>query len=174
MMAEIDVKPSGAELVGQQQQPHQNQNQNQSQNQNQNHTQSQNHSNSPAPSLTPPGGTFSGPSAAALTAAQNAQAQLSFRRQRASRACEVSGMPCYMFRWSTMAPIPGTMCLLSVAWPGLAYKAYLGRKWDFLAVPRHLKDNTVLAQRSTNHLRSTDMPCQKGMGPPLLPHHAEP
>ncbi|KAJ8123146.1 hypothetical protein ONZ43_g832 [Nemania bipapillata] len=67
-MAEIDVKPSSAELVGQQQQqqqPHQNQN--------------QNHSNSPAPSLTPPGGTFGGPSAS-LTAAQNAQAQLSFRR----------------------------------------------------------------------------------------------
>ncbi|KAI1128240.1 fungal-specific transcription factor domain-containing protein [Nemania abortiva] len=98
-MADMDVKPSNAELVGQQQQqqppappPLQNQNQNQNP--------SQNHSNSPAQTSTPPGGgTFSGPSGS-LTAAQNAQGQLSFRRQRASRACEVRcdaaslGVPC--------------------------------------------------------------------------------
>ncbi|KAI0444783.1 fungal-specific transcription factor domain-containing protein [Xylaria telfairii] len=89
-MADIDVKPSTAEPVGQQY-PSQNQ---QSPNQ-----QSQTHSNSPAPSSNSPGGTFGGPSSS-LTAAQNAQGQLSFRRQRASRACEVRcdaaslGVPC--------------------------------------------------------------------------------
>ncbi|KAI1736583.1 fungal-specific transcription factor domain-containing protein [Xylaria scruposa] len=72
-MAEIDTKPSTAEPV---------QYQNQSPNQ-----QSQTYSNSPAPSSNSPGGTFGGPSGS-LTAAQNAQGQLSFRRQRASRACE--------------------------------------------------------------------------------------
>ncbi|KAI0405007.1 fungal-specific transcription factor domain-containing protein [Xylaria palmicola] len=71
-MADIDMKPSSTEPVGQQQY------------QSQSHSQKQ--SNSPAPS-TSPGGTFGGP-AGLLTGAQNAQSQLSFRRQRASRACE--------------------------------------------------------------------------------------
>ncbi|KAI3332310.1 fungal-specific transcription factor domain-containing protein [Xylariaceae sp. AK1471] len=78
-MADIDVKPDGAESVGQQQQQQQQQNQSQSQSQNQ-------QSNSPAQSASP-NGTFGGPSGS-LTAAQTAQQQLSFRRQRASRACE--------------------------------------------------------------------------------------
>ncbi|KAI1360508.1 fungal-specific transcription factor domain-containing protein [Xylaria arbuscula] len=78
VMAEVDVKPNTAELA-EQQQHHQVQ------------SPIQNHgpkpSNSPAQSSTPPGGPFGGVSAS-LTAAQNAQGQLSFRRQRASRACE--------------------------------------------------------------------------------------
>ncbi|KAJ3573061.1 hypothetical protein NPX13_g4836 [Xylaria arbuscula] len=89
-MAEVDVKPNTAELA-EQQQHHPIQ------------SPIQNHgpkpSNSPAQSSTPPGGPFGGVSAS-LTAAQNAQGQLSFRRQRASRACEVRcdaaslGVPC--------------------------------------------------------------------------------
>ncbi|GAW10931.1 hypothetical protein ANO14919_002690 [Xylariales sp. No.14919] len=100
-MADVDIKPSAAELIGQQQQhPHQqHQHQHQNQIQIQTPNQGQNQSNSPAQSSTPPGGTFGGPSGS-LTAAQNAQGQLSFRRQRASRACEVRcdaaslGVPC--------------------------------------------------------------------------------
>ncbi|KAI8630583.1 fungal-specific transcription factor domain-containing protein [Xylariaceae sp. FL1651] len=59
----------------------------------------QQHQSSNSPSQSTPDGAIGGPSSA-LTAAQNAQAQLSFRRQRASRACEVRcdaaslGVPC--------------------------------------------------------------------------------
>ncbi|KAI1821889.1 fungal-specific transcription factor domain-containing protein [Xylaria intraflava] len=81
-MVNIDVKPgkgdNSADSVGQpllQQQQHQHQMQSQQ-------------SNSLAQSSTSPGGTFGGPPGS-LTAAQSAaQGQLSFRRQRASRACE--------------------------------------------------------------------------------------
>ncbi|KAI0506218.1 fungal-specific transcription factor domain-containing protein [Xylaria bambusicola] len=94
-MAEVEAKPSTAELAEQQH----NQNQNQIQNQIQAQNQGPNQSNSPAQSSTPPSATFGGLSGS-LTAAQNAQGQLSFRRQRASRACEVRcdaaslGVPC--------------------------------------------------------------------------------
>ncbi|TGJ80399.1 hypothetical protein E0Z10_g8361 [Xylaria hypoxylon] len=94
-MAEIDIKPSSAELVGQQQQQQQQQHQQQHHNQNQNQIQNQgqNQSNSPAQSSTPPGGTFGGPSSS-LTAAQNAQAQLSFRRHQVRCDAASLGVPC--------------------------------------------------------------------------------
>ncbi|KAI0433488.1 fungal-specific transcription factor domain-containing protein [Xylaria sp. FL1042] len=92
-MADVDIKPNVAELVGQQppQPQHQHQSQHQHQHQNQSQNQALNQPNSPAQSATPPSGTLGGASGApgSLTAAQSgAQAQLSFRRQRASRACE--------------------------------------------------------------------------------------
>ncbi|KAI0206194.1 fungal-specific transcription factor domain-containing protein [Astrocystis sublimbata] len=94
-MAEPDVKPSIAELVGQQQQQQlQSADQHGSPNQNQNQSLNQPgqaFSDSPAPSSHSPGAAVTGPPSS-MTAAQNAahlQAQQpSFRRQRAARACE--------------------------------------------------------------------------------------
>ncbi|KAI1170474.1 fungal-specific transcription factor domain-containing protein [Nemania sp. FL0916] len=93
-MADIEVNPGGADRVVQQQQQQQQhqqslENQTQAQTPTQAHGQNQNHANSPAHSATPPGGLYSGPPGSSA-AAHNAQAQgqLSFRRQRASRACE--------------------------------------------------------------------------------------
>ncbi|KAI1192657.1 fungal-specific transcription factor domain-containing protein [Nemania serpens] len=88
-----DGKASGDELIGQRQQDLQQQHQHQQhqqQQQQQQHSllhQIQNHANPQAQSSSPPDGPFSG-APGSLTAAQQAQGQLSFRRQRASRACE--------------------------------------------------------------------------------------
>ncbi|GAP90261.1 putative cutinase transcription factor 1 alpha [Rosellinia necatrix] len=71
-MADVDIKPNTSPEPAEQ---HHRLNQ------------SQSHIPSPAQSSTPPGGAFAGPPGA-LTAAQSAQGGLSFRRQRASRACE--------------------------------------------------------------------------------------
>ncbi|KAI2635201.1 fungal-specific transcription factor domain-containing protein [Xylaria nigripes] len=78
-MSNLDTKPhigdDGVESVGQPLQQHQSQMQNQQ-------------SNSPAPASNSPGGTFVGPFGSLTPTAPNSQGQLSFRRQRASRACE--------------------------------------------------------------------------------------